>query len=324
VSTASRQVDAAAQEAYLQGRYYWSKGTADGLRRASEYFREAARVDPLFARAFAGQADTYIMLPTPLSAFTAYPLARTAAEKAISLDPNLPEAHTSLALVAFLFEHDPVGAEAGFRRAIAAGPNYATAHQWYADVLSATGRTDEALAQLRQAKALDPLSASIQASIGTAMYLDRRYNEAQTELRASLELDSGNPVTYWYLANALDLAGSRREAEMEARRGLEIAPQNAYLLSELGRLAALNGQDAEARRIAADLAARSAAVPMPLETIAVVYAALGDRDRAFEFMRRADQERSPGVMWAKRDPMLDSLRDDPRFADLLRRLRLGP
>ena len=201
-------------------------------------------------------------------------------------------------------------------------PGYATAHHWYADYLTAMGRSDEALAEGEQAAALDPLSASIRGTLGTALYMARHYAQAITELRSSLDLDSGVASTHTYLAYCYEQQGLLDQAVAETQRGLQVAPGNIYLLAELGRLSALRGDRAGALRVAADLEKSRKADPFS-ESIAYIYAALGDNDRAFQFLRKAEQSRSVTLIWAKVDPIFDSLRGDPRFADLLRSLRLG-
>jgi tetratricopeptide (TPR) repeat protein len=321
-AAAVRGVNLPAQEAYLQGRYYWNKRTPEALERALEYFRQAAASDPSFALAYAGQADVYDLLPGDLSPFTGYPLAKAAATKALELDPTLAEAHTSLAFAHFIFDRDYPGADAAFLRAIQLNPGYSTARHWYGEYLTAMGRFDEGFAQLNEARALDPLSATVRGSLGSALCFARRYDEGIAELRAGLAIDSGNASTYWDLASCHEARGMMAEAAAETRRGLQIAPRYPFLLAETGRLAAAGGNRAQALRIAADLTARSGDSRVWSETIGLIYAALGENDRAFEFLDRAERERSPSLLWAKVDPLWDSLRGDARFPDLLRRLRL--
>jgi serine/threonine-protein kinase len=321
-ATAPGRVNAAAQEAYLQGRYYWNKRTPEGLQKALEYFRQAAATDPSFALAYAGQADAYDLLPGDIAPATAYPLAKAAASRALELDPTLAEAHTSLAFARFIFDRDYGGAEAAFKRAIQFNPSYSTARHWYGEYLSAMGRFEEAFRQMEQAKAVDPFSGSIRSSLGSALCFAHRYEDAVEEFRSALALDPGNPSTYWELAACHEASGHLAAAAAETRRGLQVAPRYGFLLAESGRLAALNGDLAGARRIVAEMTARSSDSVIRAEAIGLVHAALRDNDRAFEFLNRAERERSPSLLWAKVDPILDSLRNDPRFPDLLRRLRL--
>ena len=317
------QVEPAAQDAYFRGRYYWDRRTDEGLQTALAYFREAARLDSSFAKAYAGQADAYNLLPGGLSPSIGYPLAKDAARRALDIDPALAEAHTSLAFAEFISDRDWQAAEAGFRRAIDLSPGYATAHHWYADFLTAMGRYTEAFAQFDEARSLDPLSAPVRADTGNALLLARRYDDAVTELQSALALDAQRPILYYYLGRAYEQRGMPSEAAAAVERGLKLAPRDPYLLAQSGRLAALKGDRAAATNIARDLVATARPVSMPI-VVAQVYAALGEADRVFEFLNRAETERAPSLLWIENDPMFDFLRIDRRWTELLRRLRLEP
>ena len=323
LAASAPQVNLAAQDAYLQGRYAWNLRSDDGLQKALVYFRQAAQLDPAFAPAYAGQADTYNLLPGHLSPFIAYPLAKAAASKALSIDPTLGEAHTSLAFATFIFDRDWAAADASFHRALQYNPGYATAHHWYGEYLSAMGRLDEAFAEFDQALTLNPLSSGIRTSIGSTLYMAHRYDDAIRELRAGLDVFPGNVSTHLYLAQAYEQKGMLAEAAAEARRGAELAPESPFVVAETARVAARTGQVAAALKAAASLTATSRLGRMPVESIAYIYLALGDKDRAFEFLMKAEAERSPGILWAKLEPMFDPVRNDPRFAALLRRLQLS-
>ena len=317
-----RTVAPSAQEAYFQGRYYWNKRTNEAMGTALEFFKQAIAIDPSFARAYAGEADVYNLLPGNLSPFTAYPMAKIAAAKALQIDPALAEAHTSLAFAQFIFDHDYPGAEAAFRRAIELNPGYATAHQWLGDLLSATGRLDEARAEVEKARALDPLSTAVRTDIGNLLLWTRQYDEAIVELRASVAMEPNNWAAYLYLAYSHELKGMFAEAAADVRQGLRIGPSGT-LYSELGRLAALTGDRAEALKIISELKQQSTERRIAKEPIALIYAALGDTDSAFQFLQQAEREGTPRILWAKVDPLFDSLRGDPRFSAMLRRLRLS-
>jgi tetratricopeptide (TPR) repeat protein len=253
-----------------------------------------------------------------MAATVAYPLAKVAARRALQLDPALAEAHASLAFASFAFDRDWPQAESGFKRALQYNPGYATAHHWYGIYLSALGRFAESEAEFVRAKSLDPLSTSIRVSFGEMLYMARRYDEAIAELRPAHDLDPSAPGVYLFLARAYQQKGMLPEAVAEAQRGQRIAPQ-PILVAELARLAAAQGRRADALKALPDLISS----PLSPIEIATVFAALGDADRAFEFLRRAERERSGALLWAKVDPALDSLRDDPRLAQLLRVLRLA-
>jgi tetratricopeptide (TPR) repeat protein len=316
-ATAARHVSPAAQEAYLQGRFYWNKRAPDALKRALEFFQKAEALDPDFALPYAGEADVYNLLAGTLEPASVYPLAKAAARRALSIDPGLAEADTSLAFATFVFDRNWPEAEAGFKRALQRNPGYATAHHWYGIYLSAMGRFAESEAEFVRAKALDPLSGSIRTSFGNMLYMARRYDEAIAELGSSLEIDPGAPATYFNLAFAYHQKGLLDQAANEAQRGLQVT-RHRMLIAELGRLAAQAGRRAEALEALRQVIAAG----LPPNEIATIYAALGDRDRAFEYLRRAEREHATGLLWAKVDPALDSLRDDARFANLLRTLGL--
>jgi serine/threonine-protein kinase len=317
-AAAPRQVNGAAQEAYLQGRYFWNKRTSEGHTRAVELFQRAEALDPRFALAYAGEADAYSLLSGPLGADVAFPRAKAAAEHALRLDPALAEAHTSLAFVAFGYERDWSRAEQAFQRALQLNPSYASAHHWYGIYLSAMGRFPEAEAHLVRAKALDPLAVNIRVSLADMLSMARRYDEAIAELRASRDLDASNQAIPLYLAHAYRERGLMREALAEAQRGLAIGPL-ALLDAEVARVQALTGRRADALATVASLEQTPRFSPFE---IATVHAALGNTDRAFEFLQRAERERTGAVLWAKVHPDLDPLRNDPRFAALLQTLGL--
>jgi tetratricopeptide (TPR) repeat protein len=315
--TSARQINSGAQEAYLQGRFYWNKRTPDALKRALEFFERAEALEPGFALAFAGEADAYNLLAGTLEPTSVYPRAKAAARRALSIDPTLAEADTSLAFATFVFDRNWQEAEDGFKRALQHNPGYATAHHWYGIFLSARGRFSESEAEFVKAKALDPLSASIRTSFGNMLYMSRRYDEAIAELRSSLEIDPGAPATYFNLAYAYHQKGLLDQATSEAQRGLQVT-NHRMLVAELARLAAQAGRRADALAAAKQVEAAG----LPSNEIATIYSALGDNDRAFDYLERAAREHATGLLWAKVDPALDSLRDDPRFADLLRTLGL--
>ena len=318
-AAAPAQVNAAAQDAYLQGRFFWNKRTPEGHRRAVELFQRAEELQPNFALAYAGEADAYNLLSGPLGADVAFPRAKTAAERALQLDPALAEAHTSLAFVAFGYDRDWTRAEQGFQRALQLNPNYATGHHWYGIYLSAMGRFQEAEAQFVQAKALDPLAINIRVSLADMLCMARRYDEAIAELNAARDLDPSTQAVYLYLAHAYRQRGLVREALAETERGLRLGPL-ALLDAEKARLQALSGRRADALSTAAALEKEPRFSPFEMAT---VYATLGDADRAFAFLVRAERERTGALLWARVHPDLDPLRGDERYASLLRTLRLA-
>jgi TolB-like protein/Tfp pilus assembly protein PilF len=316
------QVSPAAEEAYLQGRYYWNKRTNEGYQKALDYFRQASSIDPSFARAYAGQADVYNLLPGRLAPATAYPLAKDAAHRALSLDPTLAEAHTSLAFATFIFDRDWTSAEAGFQRAVQYKPGYATAHHWYGDYLSAMGRHDEAIYELQTAKSLDPLSSAIRGSLGDAFYMARRSDEAIAEYQNALDIDAGNPSLYLYMALTYATIGRLNEANEVVEQGIARAGASPTMRLAGASIAALRGDRAGATRTVEEIAARGREIYVLGNLFAYVYICLGDVDRALLWLERGEQAGAPGILWANVEPTFDSVRGDQRFVELLRRLRL--
>jgi tetratricopeptide (TPR) repeat protein len=264
-----------------------------------------------------------VVLDGQTSPFVMYPRAKATATKALAIDPGLAEAHTSLAYATYVFDRDWAAAEAGFQRGIQLNPGYATAHQWYADYLIAVGRVSEALHEIETAMVLDPLSPAIRVFRSAILYSARRYDDAIEQAQGALEIEPANAVAYYYLAAAYEQKGLFTEAEADIRRALQLAPRDPLLVAESARLAARMGDAAGALKIARNLIARRRQEGIPSDTIAYIYAALGEKDQAFEFLARAEQEHWPGVLWAKTLPELDPLRDDPRFDGLLRSVRLA-
>jgi eukaryotic-like serine/threonine-protein kinase len=319
-----QSANAAVQDAYLQGRYYWNKGTDEGYEKALDYFRQAAALDSTFARAYAGQADVYNMLPRRMSPFTAYPLAKDAANRALAIDPTLADAHTSIAFATFIFDRDWKTAETAFVRALQLNPNYSTAHMWYGDFLVAMGRFPEAERHYQTAEQLDPLAPRIRATHGDAFYFQRRYDEAIRQFRTSLNVGDGDPAAFINLTASYALKGMFTEAgsalaEWRANRG---ATLNQRAMS--GLVLAMKGDRAAATKVMEDLVSTGSAIDVSANLMAAPYIYLGRRDRAFELLDRAERARAPGLLWANVDPMFDPLRSDPRFTDLLRRLHLAP
>jgi serine/threonine-protein kinase len=317
-SAATRQINPAAQDAYLQGRFYWNKRTPEAHLRALDFFHQAEAIDPKFALSFVGEADAYNLLPGRLTAAVAYPLAKAAAHHALELDPALGEPHASLGFAAFFFDRDWNEAERQFQRAIQLNSGYATANHWYGIYLSAMGRFAESEAQFLRAKSLDPLAANIRISLGNMLYMARRYDESLAELTAAHEIDPASQAVYLFRSRAYRQKGMIAEARAQAEQGLRLGPQ-ALLDAELARLTALNGQRDNAAKTLTSLTNSGFS---PFE-IATVYASMGDSDRAFTFLEKAERERTAALLWAKVDPELDPLRNDSRFEPLLRSLKLS-
>ena len=312
-----------AYQDYLKGRYYWNQRTVAGLKTAIEYFNAAVAKDPGFALAYAGLADCWAVLSTfaAVPARECFPSARTAALKAIEIDETIGEAHAVLAEVKALYDLDWTGAEKGFKRAIGLNPSYATAHQWYGLYLARLGRFNEAFVEMKKAQELDPLSLMIDSLVGWVFLQARRYDDAIEQLRQTLAVDPSFAYAHCVLGRTYVEKRMYREAIAEFHAGPE-TEQSLWCVATLGHAYAVSGRQAEAQKILDELLARSKRGYFPSWTIATIYIGLGDKDRAFEWLGKAIEERGENTVWLKVAPVYDPLRSDPRFADLLRRLNL--
>jgi len=316
-----------AYQLYLKGRYYWNKRTEEGFHKAIEYFSEATEKDPSYALAHAGLADSYILLGeySLLPAKEAYAKAREAATKALELDDTLGEAHNALATVKADYDWDWTGAEREFRRAIELNPGYATAHQWYGELLSALGRYEEALAELKRAQQLDPLSLIINAVSGRILLYAGRDDLAIEHLRKTLEMDPNFAFVHYILGQAYLRKGAFAEAIAEFQKAATLSPNIYQYKAGLGQAYARAGKSTEARKLLSELEEQSKQRYVSGCEFAAIYAGLGERDQAFAFLEKAYGQRDEKLFgWGKSHPLLDPLRSDPRFTDLLRRIGLPP
>ncbi|HKW43459.1 MAG TPA: tetratricopeptide repeat protein [Thermoplasmata archaeon] len=309
---------------YLKGRHEWNKRSREGLDLAIQLFGQALAKDASYSLAHSGLADAYAL--QALFEFAppneAFPKARAAAERALQLDDRMAEAHTSLGLVRFQFEWDWTGAEAEFRRALDLAPGYPSAHQFYADFLKAMGRFDEAIAQMSNAKQLDPLSVSINTGLGHVLYLSRDYDRAIEQYRKALELDPGFVQAHLWFGRPYLQKGMFKEAIAEVQEAVRLSSGSTISLAVLGHVYAAAGDRAEAERILKTLMERAETQYLPSYWIALVYTGLADRERAFEWLERAYRERSSWLVWIGVEPRFDGLRSDPRFFGLIERMRL--
>jgi adenylate cyclase len=314
-----------AYDLYLQGRFQWNLRTEAGLREAIALFERAIAKDRTFALAYCGVADAWAQIGwLEFSAPTdAFPKAREAAEKALALDDHLAEAHASLGFVHFLYEREWGAAEKELQRAIALNPGYPTGHQFYADYLKALGRFDEALAEIRIAVELDPVSMAVNTGLGHVLYLKRDFDAAIDQYAKALKIDpSFGPAHLWFGRPYLQ-KGMYPEAISEIRLAVSSSGGSTISLAVLAHALASAGRETEARKILSDLLERSRSRYLPSYWIALVYTGLGDIDQAMAWLERAYKERSSWFVWINVEPRYDRLRNDPRFASLLRRMRLG-
>jgi TolB-like protein/DNA-binding winged helix-turn-helix (wHTH) protein/Tfp pilus assembly protein PilF len=320
----SKTVNQEAYDTYLKGRYFWNKRTGDSLKKAIEYFNRAIEIDPTYAGAYSGLADSYALAGDweygVLPPREALPLAKAAATKALVLDPSLAEAHTSLAFALDLYDWDWEAARAEYEAAIKLNPGYPTAHHWYAWHLMVTGRKNEGISELRKAESVDPLSLIISADIADALCIAHLYDESVQQSRRTLELDPNFAVAHYELGQALEQKHMHVEAIAEFQRAIELSGHTAAFDSNLAYVYAVSGRKEEATRILEDLEARQDQNASAAANIALIYVGLGEHDLAMDWLNKAYEARfNPSILLR---PVFDTLRFDARFQDLLRRIGL--
>jgi len=313
---ATRPVDPEAHELYLKGRYFWNKRDETGFKKAAEYFQQAIARDPAYPEAYAGLADAYSLQGEMTK-------AKAAAERALELDPYLAEAHASLGLIALFRGWNWAESQQHLERAVALNPNYATAHHWYGEAyLMPIGRTDDAIAEIRQAQALDPLSAVITTDLGKDLYLARRYDEAIVELRRALELDPNFVSAHNWLSDSFLEKRMFPEAIEELEKTKPFKEERIYI-RQTAYLYARMGRQAEAKKALARSLQLSQGKQVSSGAVALTYAALGDKDNAFLWLEKAYAEKSSFMTTLKYWSVFDPLRSDPRFTALVRRVGLS-
>ena len=318
--------DAEAYNLYLLGRFHFNKWSGADVQKAIEHFQEAINKDPSFAVAYAGIADAYELLSigfgdkAPVEYLAQ---AKTMALKALEMDDTLAEAHTSLAYARWLADLDWVGAEKGFKRALELKSSYVMAHGWYAEYLAALGRHDEALASIKRAQQLDPLSVPVNRAVGWVVYFSRRYDQAIEELRKALGMDPnflGARLVLWW---ALVAKGEYEEAIADIRKEVERPGLRTMKKLVLGYACALAGRLEEAGGILWEVEAKVTTENRLALLAALLFTAMDDKDRAFEQLERAYQSREPGLLFLRVAPWADPLRSDKRYTALVERLGLG-
>src|SRR5216684_980727 len=253
-----------------------------------------------------------------------FPKAKTASEKALSLDDHLAEAHASLGLVKFYYEWDWNGAEAEFKKALELNPGYAQAHQYYADFVKSFGRFDEALEEMKKALTLDPLSYSINTGIGHVLYLSRKYDLAIDQYRKVVESDPAFvPARLWFGRPYMQ-KGMFKEAIQQSEEAVKLANESTVSLATLGQAYASAGNKGDAGKILDRLLEQSKKQYVPSYWIALVQMSIGNKDEAFAWLEKAYNERSSWLVWANVEPRFDILRSDPRFTSLLVRIGFEP
>jgi len=314
-------VNPEAYESYLKGRYFWNKRTADGLKVATAYFNQAIEEDPNYAQAYAGLADSYNLLGDweygALAPSEAYPKAKAAAIKALELNNTLGEAHTSLAFSLDVFDRDWQSAEKEFRKAIELNPGYATAHHWYAWHLSEIGRNAEAIAEMRKAEHLDPLSLIISADMAEILLVAHLNDEAVEQSRRTVDMDPNFAIAHFELGEAFVQKHSYNEAIAEFQKAIELSGGSISARANLAYAYALSNKTNKAVKILNDLKTRST---RNASEIALMYVGLGEKDQAMTWLEKAyDEHFNPSILVR---PAFDPLRSDPRFQNLVHRIGL--
>jgi len=318
----------AAYESYLEGRFHWNKRTAEGCERAIACFERAIVSDPNYALAYSGLADAHVALGiqgivlSGLSPSATFPRARTAIASALSLDDGVAEVYTSLGQVNFFYDWDFTAAEKAYRRSLDLNPNYATGHHSYAMALTFMNRQAAAMAEIEQARALEPFSPIINANLGRVLYHARRYEEAIAHLERTLELDPSFVLTHHRLGLAFEANGMYEEATREFTIVQRLSAGGPFATAALGCVYAMSGRRSDAERLLESLleTARQQYVAAPL--IAEMCIGLGDYDRAFGWLDRGVEERSSVLVGLLVNPRYEPVRDDPRFQRLVERVGL--
>lgn len=314
-----------AYENYLKGRYYWNKRSDENLTRAIGYFEEATHQAPQYSLAYAGLSDCYAIISAEIfgtmSPAQAAPKAKAAALHALEIDSTLAEAETSLATVRFNYDWDWNGAAEGFAKAIRDNPSYATAYQRYSLYLMAMARTEDSVEQINKARELDPLSISINFSLGWRFYMARQYDRAIQQLRNTLEMDSSYELPHLVLGWAYVQKGDWGLAIPELRQAVELSHGTPLMISSLANAYARSGNKVDAQKLLAGLVSQSQKNYVSPYYFAVVYVGLGEDEKAIDWLEKAYSDRSNGLVFLKVDPSLDHLRSNPRFLALQQKLK---
>jgi TolB-like protein/DNA-binding winged helix-turn-helix (wHTH) protein/Tfp pilus assembly protein PilF len=313
-----------AYDLYLKGQYFFNQRSVAGFKQAIDFFQQATRKDPGYARAYAGLADCYALIGgySELSQTDSMPKARAAARRALELDGNLAEAHTALALIVQNYDWDWQTAEKEFRRAIELNPNYATAHHWYAEHLTWLGRFDEALRESERARQLDPLSLIIAADNGATLYYSRQYDRAIAQFRTVREMDPNFPRT-GLIRSAYEQKGLFINALEEIEKWRHAYGDQPWTWSELAYVYGRSGQQARAEHALQKLLQWDQRRPVDPGAVVWAYIGTGNKDQAFAYLEKAYLQHSNILATLKVEPAFDPLRSDPRYQDLLRRVGLA-
>jgi TolB-like protein/Tfp pilus assembly protein PilF len=311
-------------QAFIRGRYFWNKRTAEGLKKGIEFAQQAINLDPTYALAYVGLADSYNLLAGHggLPPKETFPKAKAAAMRALEIDDTLAEAYASLAFVSYRFDWDWTTAEKHFRRAVELKPSYPTAYHWYGESIVALGRFEESIVELQKAQELDPLSIPINTDLGQSYYFARQYERSAEQLLKTLEMDA-DFVRARVLCGAVYEQVGQHDAAIEIMRGaVALSDNNPLPLSGLGHAYALAARTREAQQILDQLLQLSKERYVSPYNIAVIYTGLKQSGPALDMLEQACDYRDVWLVWLKVNPRFDSLRAEPRFNEVMRRVGL--
>jgi eukaryotic-like serine/threonine-protein kinase len=318
--------DAEAYRLYLKGRHHWNRWTEEGFYKAIEHFQQAVVKDPSYAPAYTGLAESYVLLGwnSYLPPKDAFPKGKVAAMTALQLDPDLGEAHTPLAAVLWLHDWQWQEAQKEFKRSLELNPNYPTANHWHAEYVMTMGHPVEAIAKMKNSQELDPLSLIINVAIGWAFYMARRYDEAVEQLLRTVELDPNYPVTHWILGLLYRQTGRYELAITEGEKGVNLSGGSPLMRAALAHTYGKSGKAEKALQVLDDLAKLAKHKYVAPHFFAGIHIGLEENDRAIEYLEKSYEEHSHWLIYLHIDPSMDSLRNNPRFHDLLRCVGLPP
>ena len=318
----TRKVDPEAYDLYLKGLYYWNMLTPTGVSQAINYFQEATKRDPKYALAYAGLADCYAVLPmiSDSPPRESFPGAQAAAAKALELDNALAQAHDSDARIKLFYEWNWAESERQSVRAIALNRNLAGAHVRYAHLLSNVGRHKEALAEAERARELDPLSLITNTLFGMFLFQARQYDAAAEQLQKTIRMNPHFWVGHLHLGKVYEQKGMYQAAIEEFTKARDLSEGASETIASLGHADALSGRQDEARNVLEELQRQSRSSYVPPYNIAMIYAALGEKDHALDWLEKGYEARDVHMIFLKVDPKWDSFRTDSRFQDLLERM----
>ncbi len=311
-----------AYEAYVKGRYFWNKRNEKDIAKGLEYFRQAIALDPKFAEAYVGVADSYDILAfyAVLPPKEAFPAAKQATQRALAIDDGLAGAHASLGFIHFYYDWDGVEATKEFQRSLEENPNYATAHSWYSVSLAAKGMFTEAEAQARLAMENDPLSPSVASNAAWAISLSGNPDRAIEILKKAVEIDPNFARTRLRLGRAYEQKQMYDTAILELEQAVKVSGGEPCYIGSLGHAYAVAGKTGLAKKLLHELEGRTGQKYVPSYAIALIYSGLGDKDNAMKWLERAYDDRSTGMAFLRTDPELSGLHSDSRFEDLSRRI----